>query len=103
MKRQIKFRVYDDRLKKFNYFDLTNATGNLPSDCLNNVQQFSGLFDKNGVEIYEGDILTCCNNKNYVVSFELGCFTISDCLLLRNENDLFEVIGNTFQTPKLLK
>ncbi len=57
MKRQIKFRVFDDRLKKFNYFDLTNVTGNLPSDCLDNVQQFAGLLDVNGVEIYEGDII----------------------------------------------
>ena len=55
--REIKFRCWDNRTEKFNYFDLTNIMGNLPSDCINNVQQYTGIKDKHDVEIFEGDII----------------------------------------------
>lgn len=35
---------------------------------------FSGLYDDNNEEIYDGDTLTDDSNRNYIVCFKLGSF-----------------------------
>lgn len=76
------------------------------------LMQFTNLTDKNGVEIYEGDVLMYIgtNMSSMVVKFENGCFVgcgpfnalpLIDYI---NASDFqsIEVIGNVFENPELL-
>ena len=75
MNREIKFRVYDEDLKKMRYlngshdFICFDGKGNGYyhnmqtglGEWFSDLMQYTGLKDKNGVEIYEGDI--CKGNR----------------------------------------
>lgn len=72
------------------------------------VGQYTGLKDKNGVKIFEGDILEAMNgNRGYVV-FEHGAF-MKSCIpkgvmsSLTIATDVNAVIGNIHDNPELLK
>jgi len=87
--------------------------------------QFTGLHDKNGTEIYEGDIVNYStkhsNNITYtfngIVFFDRGCFWVREYLSHVDEGifddpeketrwsiDLdWEIIGNIYENPELLE
>jgi len=109
--RELKFRVYDAKMGKFSYFNLLNVDGNLPVDCIDNVEQYIGRDDDNGKEIYEGDILKLSNNpklsvNGYIVRAKTGEYIAknTECswytLLAYNSK---EVIGNIYENPELIK
>lgn len=116
MNRTLKFRIWDDKLKQFNYFDIFNTHGNIPNDCKDNIQQFTGLLDKNGREIYDGDIIKCIIIDDYLES-DMPENIIQEVKLTLSTNiddyecggpdgttrfTEIEIIGNIFESPDLL-
>ena len=132
MSREIKFRVWDKQRKQWcpDYFGNSKYTINQTfKDDTVIFQQYTGLKDKNGEEIYEGDIVRV--NRFFVRPYvkngeidwkssdgdvEVGVvFYGSDAKFLveyRSYDDIedahnipnrYEVIGNIFENPELLK
>jgi len=119
--REIKFRAWDGKKMKYEVFPTGDNSicywiGN-PDVELNfhdsgsfkwKIMQFTGLHDKNGKEIWEGDILKWEYwpyedhvIENIVVEYKNGRFSVpySECDTI----DSIEVIGNIYDNPELIR
>lgn len=134
--RELKFRAWSKTSKEYNYKVLVG--NNNPKDknytCnsilsdgkwlhfdefCGDIEQYTGLKDKNGTEIYEGDICSFFTKNGKCVgvvewlddlaSFGLRMaknnflYTFSELNIMRVDLDTLEVAGNIHENPELLK
>jgi len=129
MKREIKFRAFSRIFNECKMFYdvgiLSKEDGQWFTFNENNriyqsgdrvaIMQFTGLTDKNGKEIYDGDIISNKLIKGFVV-FDSGCFCIKVVCIINKDAGydvgscpaLFdfiynEIIGNIYENPELLQ
>ena len=108
MNRPIKFRVWDFTIKRFDtqIYQVGEQFGH-PSSCDWIAQQYTGLTDKNGKEIYEGDIIHLKFgelNANLVVKWDkyMGLkYHNGGWTSMVHVDTHGEVIGNIFENPEL--
>lgn len=122
MKREIKFRgmsiatntwfygyyYVNDKMKHIIVDDSCNHIICHPDT----ITQYTRLKDKNGKEIYEGDILSYISGNKYIVEWSnnMACFYLQ-CKKNPTKDELFddvyledfEIIGNIYENPYLLK
>jgi uncharacterized phage protein (TIGR01671 family) len=118
MNREIKFRAWESQLskmhqwkdaKQWNFYWLESFTFVF--------MQYTGLEDKNGKEIYEGDVIhdTTTDSTIFVIECWNGCFQAvdKDDIELQVESEKYveylwdvhqacEIIGNIYENPELL-
>jgi uncharacterized phage protein (TIGR01671 family) len=130
MSREIKFRAWDSAYKKMfnsensNAYKITFFGSVIEGDVYANeiiLMQYTGLKDKNGKEIYEGDILKmvdpnymdCEDNDFNIIVVEYNEFSNCGCcewisgigFNLNNEfnYESIEILGNIYENRELLE
>ena len=120
MSRVIKFRAWHKRLEQISSNTQTiseiydNESGTNVEDVI--WLQYTGLKDKNGIEIYDGDVVTAKTNTHPaenlagVIIFEDGEYLIEQdddkfpvCSLSAVDRLTLKAIGNIYENPELLE
>lgn len=126
--REIKFRIWDIDERKFvvnkidrlgcgdtkkcmsERVDFENNSVEINADERYTFSEYTGLEDKIGDEIYEGDIVTLHDSKYKVIFNSEGArFVLKDLFFeigipfKNNNNKEMEVIGNIYENPELIE
>jgi uncharacterized phage protein (TIGR01671 family) len=119
MSREIKFRVYantDDGMKMV-YLDAAECDNGLWFSSNEHIDeydqaimQFTGLKDKNGKEIYEGDLVTTRFGPRKIYWDDLRSgFVYTQPVMSQTWEGIFfafnldgEILGNIYENPELL-
>ena len=105
MSRELKFRQWQKATQNYIYFALRKGVS-LEFNIEPELEQYTGLKDKNGKEIYEGDIIDFFGEKYPVIYRAAGFWaeyskTQKDHLFLYAIDS--EVVGNIHKNPELLE
>lgn len=117
MKRDIKFRIWDAKGRCLLYptaVALYEKSGNFKCyfpDCIgvysddDDLMLNTGLKDKTGKDIWEGDIVEIINDRgsvrNEVVEYNRGGYLVGRFIM--GGDNIFKVVGNKYENPKMVK
>lgn len=106
--REIKFRCWDENDKIMDNVEFLTFPQPREEGKFRHLMQYTGLKDKNGKEIYEGDIIKFPQNPlPFVVQWNRYFLEMKTPNGIYNSglglHALIEVVGNIYENPELLQ
>ena len=115
--REIKFRQWRTKANKMIFFDLINNSFIVDDFEKCPIMQFTGLKDKNGKDIYEGDklgyrdearelrpgVVRWCDYQWVIIAICGDDEGNQDLEMHPDYSDDWEVIGNIYENPELIE